>query len=77
MTLKNNLTVDAKNAQIFTKLFNNIVDTLNIESYENIFCDAEIETNPLTRVIKKYSKHRILLKIRKFPNIRLSSLLHL
>ena len=41
------LTDDAKIAETFNSLFGNIVNTLNIEKDESIFCDTGDETDPL------------------------------
>ena len=51
------LTDDAKIAETFNSIFGNIVNTLNIEKDEGIFCDMGNEPNALLHRIKKYSKH--------------------
>ena len=60
------LTDDAKIAETFNSFFGNIVNTLNIEKDESIFCDTEGEIDPLLRAIKKYSKHPSILKIKQY-----------
>ena len=46
--------------------FGNIVNTLNIEKDEIIFCDTGDENDPLLRAIKKYSKHPSILRIKQY-----------
>ena len=46
------LTEDTKIAETFNSFFGNIVNTLNIEKDESIFCDTGNETDPLLRAIK-------------------------
>ena len=60
------MTDDAKMAETFNSFFDNIVNTLNIEKYENIFCEKGDETDPLLRAIKKYSKHPSTLRIKQY-----------
>ena len=60
------MTDDAKIAKTFNSFFGNTVDTLNIEKDESIFCFTGDETDPLLRVIKKCSKHPIILRIKQY-----------
>ena len=46
------LTEDTKIAETFNSFFGNIVNTLNIEKDESIFCDTGNETDPLLCAIK-------------------------
>ena len=46
------MTDDAKIAETFNSFFGNIVNPLNIEKVENIFCDTGDETDPLLCAIK-------------------------
>ena len=46
------LTDDTKIAETFNSFFGNIVNTLNIEKDESIFCDTGNETDPLLCAIK-------------------------
>ena len=46
------LTDNAKIAETCNSFFGNIVNTLNIEKNESIFCDARDETDLLLHVIK-------------------------
>ena len=55
-----------KIAETFNSFFDNIVETLNIEKDDSIFCDTGDETDPLLRAIKKYSKHPSILRIRQY-----------
>ena len=59
------MTDDAKKGETFNSFFGNIVNILNIEKDESIFCDTGDETNPLLRAIKKYSKHPSILRIKQ------------
>ena len=47
------LTDDAKIAETFNSFFGNIVNTLNVEKDERIFCDTGSETDPLLRSCNK------------------------
>ena len=47
------LTDDAKIAETFNSSFGNIVNTLNVEKDESIFCDTEYETDPSLRACNK------------------------
>ena len=60
------LTDDTKIAETFNSFFGNIVNTLNIEKDESIFCDTGDETDPLLRAIKKFSKPPSILRIRQY-----------
>ena len=60
------MTDDAKMAETFNSFFDNIVNTLNIEKDENIFCEKGDETDRLLRAIKKYSKHPSILRIKQY-----------
>ena len=60
------LTDDAKIAETFNSFFGNIMNILNIEKDESIFCDTGDETDPLLRAIKKYSKHPSILRIKQY-----------
>ena len=60
------MTDDAKTAETFNSFFGNIVNTLNVQKDESIFCDTGDETDPLLRVIKKYSNHPIILRIKQY-----------
>ena len=60
------LTEDTKIAETFNSFFGNIVNTLNIEKDESIFCDTGDETDPLLRAIKKFSKPPSILRIRQY-----------
>ena len=55
-----------KIAETFNSFFDNIVQTLNIEKDDSIFCDTGDETDPLLRAIKKYSKHPSILRIKQY-----------
>ena len=57
---------DAKTAETFNSFFGNIVNTLNVQKDESIFCDTGDETDPLLRAIKKYSNHPIILRIKQY-----------
>ena len=57
---------DAKIAEAFNSFFGNIVNTLNIEKDESIFCDMGDEIDPLLRAMKKYSKHPSILRIKQY-----------
>ena len=59
------MTDDAKIAETFNSFFGNIVNTLNIEKDEGIFCDMGDEPNALLHRIKKYSKHSNILRIKQ------------
>ena len=60
------MTDDAKIAKTFNSLFGNMLNTLNIEKDESIFCDARDKTDPSLRAIEKYNKHRSILKIKHY-----------
>ena len=61
------LTVDVKIAETFNTFFGNIVNILNFEKDESIFCDTRDETDPLLlRAIKKYSKHPSILSTKQY-----------
>ena len=60
------LTDDVKIAETFKSFFGNIVNTLNIEKVETVFCDTGDETDPLLRTIKEYSKHPSILTIKQY-----------
>ena len=60
------MTDDAKTAETFNSFFGNIVNTLNVQKDESIFCDTGDETDPLLRAIKKYSNHPIILRIKQY-----------
>ena len=60
------MTDDTKIAETFNSFFGNIVNTLNIEKDESIFCDTGDETDPLLRAIKKFSKPPSILRIRQY-----------
>ena len=60
------LTDDAKVAETFNSFFGNMVNTLNIQKVESIFCDRRDETDPLLRAVKKYSKHPSILRIKQY-----------
>ena len=61
------MTDDAKIAETFNSFFGNIMNTLNIEKDESIFCDTGDETDPLLCAIKKYIKHPSILKFSFVP----------
>ena len=61
------MTDDAKIAETFNSFFGNIMNTLNIEKDESIFCDAGDEADPLLPVIKKFSKYPSILKFSFVP----------
>ena len=46
------LTDDAKIAETFNSFFGNIVDALNTEKYERIFCYMGKKTDPILRAVK-------------------------
>ena len=50
------LTVDVKIAETLNLFFGNIVNTLNIEKDQIIFCDTRDENDPLLHAIKKIQK---------------------
>ena len=60
------LTDDAKIAETFNSFFGNMVNTLNIQKVESIFCDRRDEADPLLRAVKKYSKHPSILRIKQY-----------
>ena len=60
------LTDDVKIAETFKSFFGNIVNTLNIEKDETVFCDTGDETDPLLRTIKEYRKHPSILTIKQY-----------
>ena len=60
------MTDDAKIAETFNSFFSNIVNTLNTEKDEGIFCDTGDETDLLLRAIKRYSKHPSILRIKQY-----------
>ena len=60
------LTDDAKIADTFNSFFGNIVDALNIEKDERIFCYMGKKTGPILRAIKKYSKYPSILRINQY-----------
>ena len=70
------MTDDAKIAETFNPFFGNIVNTLNIEKNESVFCDTRDETDPLLRAVKKYSKHPNILRINNISKIRQNFLLY-
>ena len=53
-------------AKIANSFFGNIVNTINIEKDESMFCDTGDETDPLLHAIKKYSKHPSILRIKQY-----------
>ena len=57
---------DAKITETFNSLFGYMVNTLNIEKDESIFCDAGAETDPSLCKLKKYSKHPSILRIKQY-----------
>ena len=46
------MTDDAKIAETFNSFFGNILNTLNIQKDESIFCDTGDAIDPLLRAIK-------------------------
>ena len=52
LTVVKVLTDDAKTGETFNSFFGNIVNTVNTEKDESIFCDTGDETDPLLRAIK-------------------------
>ena len=57
---------DSKIAETFNSFFGNMVNTLNIEKDDSIFCDTGDETDPLLCAVKKYSKHPSILRTKKY-----------
>ena len=53
-------------AETFNSFFGYMVNTLNIEKDESIFCDAGAETDPSLCKLKKYSKHPSILRIKQY-----------
>ena len=51
------MTDDAKISKTFNSFVSGIVNTLNIEKDESIFCDTRGEADPLLRATKNYSKY--------------------
>ena len=51
------MTDDAKISKTFNSFVSGIVNTLNIEKDESIFCDTRDEADPLLRTTKNYSKY--------------------
>ena len=59
-----------KQLKLLTRFFANIMNTLNIEKDESIFCDIGNNTDPLLRATKKYNKHPSTLRIKQhFKNL--------
>ena len=59
------MTDDVKIAETFNSFFGNNVNTLNTKKDDSIFWDTRNETDLLLPVIKKYSKHHSLLRIKQ------------
>ena len=60
------LTDYVKIAETFNSFFGNIVDALNIEKDERIFCYMGKKTDPILHAIKKYSKYPSILRISQY-----------